>query len=96
MATRKRAATAALIAASLLVALPALAQTRQYCQTVSGRVVCGQATGPAASTGNRSYERWDNGAPARSSGASGAYYSNDSAHFPHSFGAYTNLGSFGR
>jgi hypothetical protein len=83
-----------------LAATSALAQSstayRQYCQTVSGRVVCGPASGAASQAGARPYERWDNGSPARDSGSPSAYPSHGASAFPQGLGAYGNLGTFGR
>jgi hypothetical protein len=99
--TRANRVYAAMIGALAfsLAATSALAQSpgayRQYCRTVSGRLVCGPASGAASQAGARPYERWDNGSPARA-GSSSAYLPHDASAFPQGLGAYGNLGTFGR
>ena len=93
---------AAIGTALSLLALPALAQSsgayRENCQNANGHLVCNQITGSAGTPGNRSYEQWENGSPARASGSSSEhqYRSGDNYQFPRYFRGYNALYGFGR
>jgi hypothetical protein len=84
----------------VLSTFPAAAQTaggyRQYCQTINGHVVCGQAAGSPGVPGARPYEVWENGSPARAPSSPYRYPAPDAPAFPQSFGSYNNLCGFGR
>src|ERR1051325_1660443 len=70
--------TLTIVIALALSSLPALGQSpgaaREYCyQQLNGRLVCKEAKGSGSVTGAAPYERWQDGSPARATGAYNPY-----------------------